>query len=167
MPRGRLHPILSKLQNLHVTCSPNCIVPRCNRGDCNIQFTSERVRCVDCDKCGAFGDEPNSRKPDFILLSIAEQVSDSAWLVVEMKTHAGHVASIAEQLQAGADVIQNNRKFALEEPPHRIVPVLLHKRGIHTADIQVLNRKRIRFAGRGWSILTRRCGVDLSDLLNR
>jgi hypothetical protein len=106
------------------------------------------------------------KKPDFVLLSIVENASDSTWLVVEMKTRAGHVSSIVEQLQAGADTIQDNIKFAFAESPPRIVPVLLHERGIHTADVQVLNRQRIQFAGKPWAIRTRRCGVDLSTLIS-
>jgi hypothetical protein len=123
------------------------------------------VRCVDCDKCDAFSGENTLKKPDFILLSIVGTTSHSTWLVVEMKTRAGHVASIVEQLQAGADTIQNNVKFAFAESPPRIVPVLLHERGIHTADVQVLNRKRIQFAGKPWPIRARRCGVDLATLI--
>ncbi len=166
MPRDRPTALVRRFQDLHVACSPNCIVRRCNRGDCTVQFTSRYVRCVDCDRCAAFTNEPNARKPDFILLSVGEGRSHSTWLVVEMKTRAGHVGSIAEQLQAGADAIENNTRFAFEESPRRIVPLLLHQRGIHTADIQVLNSKRIRFAGRPWAIQTRRCGVDLSELID-
>ena len=156
-------PGLSELESLHSMCQPTCVSPRCGRGDCSVRVSTGAAICIDCDRCRCIRD--GARRPDFIVLYDQSNSSLSRWVVVEMKSRASHPVQIVEQLQAGADLIQDKACFQLQTPPVHLVPLLLHTRGIHTSDLQIINNRRISFRGKLYPIQTRRCGVELSQVL--
>ena len=154
---------LSGLLSLHASCQPPCITPRCSRGDCSLHLPTGQAMAVDCDRCTCI--PQGARRPDFILLYQQPGSSSTRWIVVEMKSRVGQAGQIVEQLQAGADLIQSNTCFHVKHSPLRLLPLLLHSRGIHTADVQVINSRRVTFRGRAYPILSRRCGLDLMTVL--
>src|SRR5438477_8488984 len=101
MPNRSQSPLGSNtsLQHLHSSCIPSCIVNRCRRGTCSVVSIFRRTVCIDCDICQTFTDS-TSKKPDFILLHSENTSTEIVWLVVEMKSRAGHITDIIEQLQA-------------------------------------------------------------------
>jgi hypothetical protein len=84
----------------------------------------------------------------------------SIWFIVEMKKSVGHLGRIIEQLQAGADAIQNHPAFEISSSSQRLIPLLLHDKHISTAD---LARRRITFRGNSVPVIYKRCGMKLED----
>jgi hypothetical protein len=165
MEKAVLHKeaLVEELHRLHTSCNPSCIMQRCNKEGCTFNLPTQQAISIDCDLCKSFPNAEGEQKPDFIVLYIEKE--PSYWFVLEMKSRVSHAESIVKQLQAGADVIQNSPYFKLKNSPQRLVPVLLRGRGIHANDIQILNSRRISFAGRKLPIRTKRCGTNLTDLL--
>jgi hypothetical protein len=102
------------------------------------------------------------RKPDFIVLYAGGESSVSSWFIVEMKRSVAHTQHIVEQLQAGADVVQNGSGFKVARSPQRLIVLLLHDKHIRTADFA---RRHITFRGMPSLILHKRCGIKLEDYL--
>lgn len=96
------------------------------------------------------------------MLHVGAESSRGIWVIVEMKGRVAHPQHIAEQLQAGADVIQNSSGFKIPRSPQRLIALLLRDRRIHTADSA---RRHIIFCGPRVSILYKRCGIKLEDYL--
>lgn len=164
-PRGFLVENLVRLQTLHSACNPGssnrtCIIPQCKRGQCTVVLPPQGVLSIDCDKCGSF--PKGKRKPDFIVLYAGGKSSVSSWIIIEMKRSVSHSQHIIEQLQAGADVIQNDPSFKIAQSPPHLIALLLHDKHIRTADFV---RKRITFRGNPVSIIYKRCGTRLEDHL--
>ena len=110
--------LIKELQNLHASCSPSCIVQRCRKNDCTLALPIQQTIPIDCDKCKSFPQTEGQRRPDYIILYLEEQTS--CWLVLEMKSRVSHSGSIADQLQAGANIIQDiidiaNSYFGLDK----------------------------------------------------
>ncbi|MDQ3838466.1 MAG: hypothetical protein M3297_04270 [Thermoproteota archaeon] len=143
---------------MHESCQPACITSQCKRGQCLLVLPSQGVLSIDCDKCGSF--PRGKKKPDFIVLYERGGSSIPIWNIVEMKKSVGHLGRIIEQLQAGADTIQNHPAFEISSPSQQLVPLLLHDRHIRTAD---LARRRITFRGSSVPVIYKRCGMRLED----
>ena len=156
-------PVLRELRSLHTSCTPPCITPSCRRTTCTLSLPRGQTVCIDCDRCSCF--QEGERKPDFIVLYFRERPLLSCWFVVEMKSRVSHPRTIVEQLQAGAHMIENDPCFRVVQSPHRLVPLLLHEKGIHTADVQIVNSQRVLFHGKPYPIKVARCGVNLTALL--
>lgn len=77
-------------------------------------------------------------KPDFINLYLSDRPAESSWFVVEMKGRAKNIGHISRQLQAGAQMIQEAPLFQLPQTPKRLVPLVLHERGISLDDAREL-----------------------------
>jgi hypothetical protein len=127
-------------------------------------FPAGQVICVDCDACRAFPE--GVRRPDFIALHLrSSSPTEGWWLVVEMKSRPQGPREIVEQLQAGASTIETQDQFAIAQSPRRLLPVVLRTRGMHVADLQIINRSRVSFRGKRHVIKSARCGVALRTLL--
>lgn len=165
MRRTRMPPLpsLRDLRSLHASCRLSCLAAQCRRPACALSFPSGQYVCIDCDKCDCFSTDVT--RPDFIALYVESNPSTSWWLVVEMKSRVQHPRQIVQQLQAGADVIESTPQFDILNSPQRLVPVILHERGLRVADLQVINRSRISFRNRPHVIKSKRCGVSLGTLL--
>lgn len=70
------------------------------------------------------------------------------------------------QLQSGADVIASNFAPALGHAVQRLVPLVLLNGDIHADDLRVLSNRAIRFGGKPWVPLVKKCRrLQLIDLL--
>ena len=156
---------LATLRRLHGSCKPTCLAKGCRRGRCTLRLPARATVSVDCDKCRAFG--ANQKRPHFVVLHAAKRAQIMRWFVVEMKQ--GDVSDrsrIVKQLQDGATTVEQHSCFRIPGDPGDIVPLLLYGGRIHTADVQVLRRRKsVRFRGKDLPIQVRRCGTRLSDLV--
>ena len=87
------------------------------------------------------------------------------WFVIEMKSRPRRPGSIAEQLQAGANILQMHARFRLPQKVSGLVPVLVKSRGIKNTDLDEIRRKRIRFQGQDYLIRIENCGANLAAML--
>jgi len=152
--------IIERLHILHRFCNPTCVSPQCRRGQCTLVLPPQVALTIDCDKCHSF--PQGQRKPDFIVLYVGSTPSRSCWVIVEMKRSVAHPQRIVEQLQTGANVVQQGSHFKIPRSPQNLIALLLHDKHIRTADFA---RRHITFRGRPTSILHKRCGIRLEDHL--
>ena len=155
--------VAAELRNLHVRCHPSCVTNKCKSGDCHLAVRNDRMICIKCDDCKAIPDVEGVQKPDFIVLYVDKV--PSCWFVIELKSRVRHASSIVAQLQAGADIMQDNVAFQIQGSPSRLVPILVHGRRIHAADVQILARATISFRGARHLIKRKHCGDNLDDLV--
>ncbi len=153
--------LLQSLCDLHRTCN-SCQVRRCSKEGCELLLEEpSQVVCIDVDRCAAFSPNPEEKKPDYIILDARN--TDPRWVVVEMKTQIrGHPEEIVEQLQEGARVVAEDRRFAVGVK--RLAPVVLRKKGAHSQDLKVLQKKGVDFQGKRWPILVFRCGIYITEI---
>jgi hypothetical protein len=145
-------------------------VDRCRYGDCNVLLPDTGALCIACDLCDAFNEATAERKPDFVVLLASSTPSGTthrSWFIFEMKAATAHPGRIIEQLQAGATVLQSNRRFAGLTRGSSVFPVVIRAGRGHTktADIDRLQRHQIRFMGQRTAITLKRCGFNLGTLL--
>lgn len=75
-----------------------------------------------------------------------------------MKTKVQDAKHVAEQLQAGADAIRDRPMFALDSQPTKLEPVVLHAKGMKSAEASIMNRLSVRFGGKKLPIRVAGCG---------
>ena len=122
------------------------------------QNLRQRSLGIDCDRCETF--EGEVHLPDFILLVTGAR---ARWSVVEMKSRVRDIGSVILQLQAGADAIDADERFAVPNSPRELTPLILHeRRGAKAEDF--VNRW-VQVFGRKFPILQKRCGVALSEII--
>lgn len=155
--------VSAELQQLHDRCHPLCITNRCRSGDCSLGIINKRMVCIKCDDCKAIHNITGEHKPDFIILYVNKALS--CWFVIELKSRVRQARRIVAQLQAGADIIQNNEAFQVANSPSRLVPILVHGRGIHAADVEVLSRTPVLFRGTRHLIKRKHCGGSIADVV--
>jgi hypothetical protein len=115
----------------------------------------------DCDRCAAFPRERGKKRPDFIVCLQREKPHKPCWYIVEMKGRVSHPRQIVEQLQAGVNAIQTDRRFAVLSPSDDLVPVVLYYGKIRTGDF---DKRYVLFSGRVLPVKPRRCGIELESL---
>lgn len=104
------------------------------------------------------------KKPDYVAL-LAGKHPTHHWFVVEMKSRPRKVGDIAQQLQAGAEVLETDPRFAVTQPVGALVPVLVKARGVKDSDLAALRRELIRYRGKKYPIRVANCGWNLARLL--
>lgn len=157
--------MLEKLEHLHNTCNPGCIVDSCRKGRCRISVDIDEVICIDCDVCRAFegsgtDEEP---KPDFIVLYHNPANVLTGWVVLEMKGRVSSPGHLVRQLQRGVDEIGESSSFKVSDYPIGLDAVILRDRHVRSSDFA---RRYVRHFGRKVTIRIKRCGSSLSDLIN-
>ena len=161
---GQSQGLNDTLEQFRGACGESWIVPRCRRPTCTLPFSSDGAICIDCDSCDAFSTE--ERRPDFVLLAIGRDTDSLVWVIVEMKRKGDNASSIVQQLESGARKVQAHRSFKVAPPPATLLPLILTERGgVHTADFAVLRKRGIRYLGKSYPIVTKRCGTALDSVL--
>ena len=146
--------MLNHLRRLHSHNNGNCIASRCSKQGVTLDLQDSGCVCVDCDSCAAFG--PNDPKPDYIGLQDSGQ---PRWFVVEMKRSVRDLRQPVRQLQAGADKIQADPLFNVDDSPQTIIGIIVHGKGkTKTADISSYS---IRFRGKPFPVTATRSGGAL------
>ena len=82
---------------------------------------------------------------------------------VELKSGGiGHVSDLKDQVQGALDLAA---KLLGDIPVQDWYPVVLHGRRISKTDLATLNKSRVTFKGEQRTIIARRCGVSLAEIL--
>ena len=126
----------------------------CSRGGCRVDLTNVPAARVIVDADKAFpAHEQEGKRCDFILFVDRD---DGRLLAapVELKSGRTKVSETVEQLRGGADFA------ACFAPPRNAdcLPVLIHGKGLHRKERDTLNRAKVAFRGREWTVRTARCG---------
>ena len=124
---------------------------------CSVSMTGapEKRVLIDVDRVSADG-----QKCD--LLFIGEN-DDNAWVApIELKSGSFSGASVARQLQGGADIaarwLPRNARF-------KLVPILAHGKGVNRRELKALRGVKIRLRGERRQAQLIRCGAPLLTAL--
>jgi hypothetical protein len=131
-----------------------CVVKRCRRGNCHLDLEGSKhpVTTLDCDA------EPLSvagPRCDFLIFLCEPPETVVA---VEMKGQTWEPKDVRNQLEGGAALAA---KLAGSNRVSYFVALLLHQGVRHASQLKALSAYRVRFQGRNFPILQRRCGVSL------
>ena len=131
----------------------NC-VDSCSRDGCSVDLAGVPIArvIVDADKAfPAHGQE--GRRCDFILFVDRD---DGRLLAapVELKSGRPKVSKAIEQLRGGA----NFAACFASRPNAACRPILIHGKGLRRKERATLNRAKVAFCGREWTVRTARCG---------
>lgn len=135
---------------------PNAPVTSCQRGNCNLSLASlpGPLTVLDADKyAGNAG--YTGRRCDFFVFWSHPDVRAAA---VEIKGRAWKPTEVADQLRAGAVEIDRITSAAGVKG---FWPVLVHEGVRDPMQLKILNRERVRFRGKDYRILRRKCGQAL------
>lgn len=141
--------------SLRARC-PDAVVARCKKSNRELELTLlPNIRTVlDADtyaqKCNHTG-----CICDFFVFWSGPGLQAAA---VEMKGRAWKASEVQQQLQAGAQVI--NALAGTTSIPN-FQPILVYESAKHSAQIKSLGGKKIRFRGKDFRIIRRRCGEKL------
>ena len=138
-----------------VFCS-DALVPSCSRDKCDVSTARlpNPLLIADVDSKCLTSKFPG-KKPDFIVVC-PDRVRDPRQLIaIPLELKSGHFspAEVAEQLQAGAEFLENH--IPLMESCR---PIVVGGLDIRVRQLKKLNREKIQFRGRGLTILLARCG---------
>lgn len=98
------------------------------------------------------------KKPDYYVFPIADQL---VLVVVELKSGRLDASDAIDQIQAGATIWEPIMASSLS----KFYPLLLCGRGGHANELKVLGRRRVRFLGKDYLVILRRCGSLLTEVL--
>lgn len=149
-------PALDSLRQIHSHSDARCIVAHCSSEGVTLSLPRSGCVCVDCDECGAFS--PSESKPDYI--GIDASGSEPYWFVLEMKTSVHDFKSAVDQLQAGANKIQNSSDFRVSDAPDELVPVIVY-RSVKARMTDKERNRRVLFKGEKFRVQMRRSGGSL------
>lgn len=136
---------------------------RCEKVGCKLVIDGFDLRPVllDCDSYCAVS---NHSGPICDYLIFIESLGEEPLIAVsvEMKSRSLHARKAAEQLQAGAELIDHllDRRGAVT-----FVPILL-SRALQAAELKILTSLKVRFRGRDLRIVRKKCGSRLRDIVN-
>ena len=152
------------LEDLRHTLSndyQNCLVNSCRKEGCTLKIGSLGSKdrfIIDGDKyiehhkhTGGFC--------DYVVFHLSANVAVG---VVEMKSGRVGASDAVAQIRNGTAFTENLVKSIGQV---KYYPVLLHGRGIHSIDLRNLRTQKVRFQGRNYSVIVKRCGVDFKDIL--
>ena len=111
---------------------------------------------MDCDSCVAFS--PSESKPDYI--GIDASGPEQYWFILEMKTSVHDFKSAVDQLQAGADKIQNSRAFNVSDSPDELVPIIVY-RSVKVRMTDTDRNRSVQLGGKKFRVQMRRSGGTL------
>jgi len=150
------------MSDVHEAVRQRCkgaVVTRCRRSNCRLDtgdLERDRLTIVDVDQY--LPDPPDrTKKPDYYVFVTNEVIRS---IVGEMKDGKGH-ASDADQIRAGARQVD---ELLSDFPQVRFVPLLVH-RSMNAIERRELDRRKVSFRGKAYSVVTCRCGRQLSTQL--
>lgn len=156
---------LTEVRQLHHQCQQVCVTTTCRSGDCILVVPQSATICIACDRCDCFGQADGEKKPDYVVLHCDDAGTALHWLVIEMKSRPRRPASIAEQLQAGASILERHPRFRIAQKVNGLILVLVKARGIKDTDLAEIRRTRVRFQGNNYPIRVENCGTNLATIL--
>lgn len=134
-----------------------CGVLRCGERGCRIALPPPPRLVLNGDK---LQDHGRPGKLCDCLVFWTHSSKGPAVVILELKSGSIPVNKAADQLQAGATLVES--LLAGCEPA--FAPVLVKRRGLHPLDTKVLGQRRIRFQHRDYPIRTVSCGASVVEL---
>ena len=102
------------------------------------------------------------KKCDYIFIGDKD---DAGWVApLELKGGRLDATEVVEQIQAGASVADH---IVPREAQTRFRPIVVHGRGIHRAELKLLQKRRVRFRNQNSLIGKVRCGTSLVGALKK
>lgn len=141
-----------------------CIVHRCQKGQCSLKLDNlpGKFLLIDMDHERAPKSSQNTKKCDYIFIG---DDSKEPWVApLELKSGKFSASDVVEQLQAGAGVADSIIPPASET---RFRPIVVHGKGIHRAELDRLQKMRVRYRSRDYPVGKARCGTSLVVALNK
>ncbi len=142
----------------------NCISSSCNKSGCKLSLESIKsnaIVIIDTDRCR---DSFTANDPlcDYLLFYRAG--SDIAAVVMELKGGRIDAERSVAQISNGAKEVD---KIISSVSVYNFIPIILFGRRAHTADVRLIQNKRIQFRGRGYRIIMERCGTSLKTIIKK
>ena len=141
-----------------------CLVFTCRKSQCSLKLNDlpEPNLLIDMDHDKAPTSSQSGKKCDYVFIG---DDNDETWVApVELKGGKFRASEVVEQLQAGASVADH---IVPREAQTRFRPIVVHGRGIHRAELKLLQNRRVRFRNQYILIGKVRCGTSLADALNK
>ena len=149
-----LREIRSKVKEEYLTDS-------CTRDRCSTKNIPPNTLIIDMDK--VVPDSPTTAKHcDYVIF---HEDAGSILITAPLELKSGSVDSITdvhEQLQQGAAYAEN---FTPKDSNPTCRPILFYGRRIDKSHMPKLNRLKVRFRGKKFTIDKARCGSDLAHVL--
>jgi hypothetical protein len=150
------------MNGVHQAVRQRCkgaLVTTCRCGRCRLEtgdLDRDRLTIVDVDR--HLPDPPEgTKKPDYYVLVSNDGVYV---VVVEMKDGRGQASNV-DQIRAGAEQVA---ELLSGFPDVRFLPLLVSQ-SMNAIERRALDRKKVVFRGKRFSVVTCRCGTRLSKHL--
>jgi len=138
-----------------------CAAPRCRDAGCQLSLpTGGGVRRILSGSAIQRNHGHMSKLCDFLFFA-CRRPRDVA-CAIELKNGKFDLAKVAEQLQAGADLVNS---LAVSPNAVSFYPILVHSRGMTAIARKVIATRRIRYGNSEYRILTAKCGSSLADVV--
>lgn len=141
----------------------SCHGKRCKKHSCalSLQNAPEHRLVIDLD-CTELGIEGHAVRCDLVVFA---EESMSAWVIpIEFKSGHFKPMRVFSQLQAGATLAQ---KWVPADVSFRLVPILVHKKGIPQHYRNVLRKQRVKMHEEKRVMLLSHCGGSLRSLIEQ
>ena len=141
----------------------SCLSKRCNKDGCGLDLTgapSERV-IVDMD-CSHPSIPAAGSRCDYVFMG--REHSSVCVVPMELKSGGLNASTVLSQLSGGAKAVDS---WLSPMVPCRLVPVLVHGKGLHRRDLKVLRSRKVELRGQRRQVQLIRCGGSLASLLRK
>ncbi len=155
---------MSLVSQLKRTLNADCLTRRCKKNNCSLNMGNipDPFILVDMDHKSAPSQGEDAKKCDYIFIGDDDP---EAWVApLELKGGKFSASDVIEQLRAGAGVTDSVIPAAAET---RFRPIVVHGKGIHRAELERLQKRRVRYRNRDYPVGKARCGESLLEALNK
>ncbi len=155
---------MSLVSQVKPTLNADCLTRRCKKNNCSLTMGNslDPFILVDMDHKQAPRQGKGAKKCDYIFIG---DDKNEAWVApLELKGGKFSASDVVEQLQASAGVADSIVPSAAET---RFRPIVVHGRGIHRAELERMQKKRVRYRNRDFPVGKVRCGTSLIDALTK
>ena len=142
----------------------DCLAQRCRKNNCSLKLNDlpDPQILIDMDHKSAPRLNYGDKKCDYIFIGDDNNV---AWVApLELKGGRLDAREVVEQIQAGASVANCIVPCKAQT---RFRPIVVHGRGIHRAELKLLQKRRVRFRNQNSLIGKVRCGTSLVGALKK
>lgn len=145
-----------------------CVVTSCGKQGCTLRvqnMSPSSYKIIDADEYARVR-AYTGKLCDYFLFLMYQGALGVA--VVEMKSGTVRASTVVDQLQAGSDESSRILRHEVShgDMPCKFFPILLH-RGIRSAEVKILRKKRITFGSKKYRVILERCGSELQKILSK
>ena len=130
------------------------------KGKCALgtQGLGSETVVFDCDRCQCHQHQGN-KLCDYVVVQNGQRLFLS---VLELKDGWFDARDVAEQLQAGADRLEEH---VSEQPVGLLIPILVHAKGIDPNEFRQLQKQKVLHRGKKYPIRTCKPGASLKAII--